>query len=88
MIIPDEHGHPTRRQLLKAAAAGLSGLAVAAPLYSSALAAGPGNNATKKIRYSDLLLHELRQKLDEKPLAYLPLGTLELMIKMFRDAGI
>jgi creatinine amidohydrolase len=41
------------------------------------LAAEAGTTVIHKIRYSDLLLHELRRKLDEKPLAYLPLGTLE-----------
>ena len=73
----DEHDCQTRRRMLQAGAAGLSGLAIAATFPSSALGAGSRQKATKKIRYSDLLLHELRQKLDEKPLAYLPLGTLE-----------
>ena len=73
----DEHDCQTRRRMLQAGAAGLSGLAIAATFPSSALGTGAGQKATKKIRYSDLLLHELRLKLDEKPLAYLPLGTLE-----------
>ena len=73
----DKHDCQTRRRMLQAGAAGLSGLAIAATFPSSTLAAGAGQEETKKIRYSDLLLHELRQKLDEKPLAYLPLGTLE-----------
>ena len=77
MMILDKHDHPTRRQMLKAGAAGVSGLGIAATWSSSTLGAGPGSEGTKKIRYSDLLPHELRQKLDEKPLAYLPLGTLE-----------
>jgi len=73
----EKHDHRTRRLMLKAGAAGLSGLAIAATFPTSALVAGAGQKETKKIRYSDLLVHELRQKLDEKPLAYLPLGTLE-----------
>ena len=73
----DKHDCQTRRRMLQAGAAGLSGLAIAATFPSLALDAGAGQKETKKIRYSDLLLHELRQKLDEKPLAYLPLGTLE-----------
>lgn len=77
MMVFDKHEHPTRRQVLAAAAAGVSGLAVAASLSSSAIGAGAGEKGAKKVRYSDLLPHELRQKLDEKPLAYLPLGTLE-----------
>ena len=73
----ERHDCQTRRQMLQAGGAGLSGLAIAATFPSSTLGAGAGQKETKKIRYSDLLLHELRQKLDEKPLAYLPLGTLE-----------
>jgi creatinine amidohydrolase len=73
----EKHDYRTRRQMLKAGAAGLSGLAIAATIPCSELGAGAGRKETRKIRYSDLLLHELRQKLDEKPLAYVPLGTLE-----------
>ena len=71
----EQHDYRTRRLMLKAGAAGLSGLALAATFPSSALVAGAGRRKPEKLRYSDLLLLELRQKLDEKPLAYLPLGT-------------
>lgn len=72
-----KHSNLTRRQMLKAGAAGLSGLAIASTWSSSMSGAEGDKTRTDKMRYSDLLLHELRQKLDEKPLAYLPLGTLE-----------
>lgn len=49
----DKHDYPTRRQMLKAGAAGLSGLAIAP---SSVLGAEAGKTETKKIRYSDLLM--------------------------------
>lgn len=52
----DKHDYPTRRQMLKAGAAGLSGLAIAPTLSSSVLGAETGKTETKKIRYSDLLM--------------------------------
>lgn len=67
MIILDEHGQPTRRQLLRAGAAGLSGLAIAAP-ESSPVRGAPAEEQEIKIRYSDLLPHELKKKLGENPL--------------------
>lgn len=73
----EKHDYRTRRQMLKAGAAGLSGLGIAATFSSSVLGVGAGEKETQKIRYSNLLLHELRRKLDEKPLACFPLGTLE-----------
>jgi creatinine amidohydrolase len=63
--------------MLKAGAAGVSGLAIATPWFSPACGAEAGEKRAKKIRYSELLPHELQQRLVEKPLAYLPLGTLE-----------
>lgn len=69
--------NPTRRQMLAAATAGASAVAVAAAGSLPLSRAADDEKKAGKVRYSDLLLHELRAKLEEKPLAYLPLGTLE-----------
>ncbi|MFC1528542.1 creatininase family protein [Candidatus Latescibacterota bacterium] len=67
----------TRRELLKTGLVGISGAAVGAS--SSVLAAEAQENSERmeKVRYSELLPHEFRKRLAEKPLAYLPMGTLE-----------
>lgn len=70
---------PSRRGLL---AAGLAGTATG--LLSdvrSAAAAAPesGESAAEavKVRFDELLPHEFRKRLAQRPIAYLPLGTLE-----------
>jgi creatinine amidohydrolase len=63
----------TRRSILKTGLAGISG----AVISSGARPDSAEAKTTDKVRYSDLLPHEFRSRLAEKPLAYLPLGTLE-----------
>ena len=58
----------TRRRFLQAGVAG----APAAVLGSSAASAG-----APKVHYAELLPHEFRKRLAERPIAYLPVGTLE-----------
>lgn len=61
--------HRSRRHAL---AAVLSGAAVAAgaPMTSA-------QTAREKVRYDELRPHEFRERLAKKPLAYIPMGTLE-----------
>ena len=63
----------TRRTALKTGLAGLSGAA----LGTSKPAMASDAVKSEKVRYSELLPHEFRTRLADKPLAYLPLGTLE-----------
>jgi creatinine amidohydrolase len=69
---------PSRRDLLAAGLAGVSAeLLASAP--SQAAASAPNEQATPaaKVRYDELLPHEFRARLAQRPIAYLPLGTLE-----------
>jgi len=66
----------TRRHVLGAGLAGIATAAVTAGSHAAAPGSGE-NGSTVKVRYSELLPHEFRKRLAEKPLAYLPLGTLE-----------
>ena len=63
--------HPSRRGFLMAG--------VSATILSSGRPAAAAENATTavKVRYDELLPHEFRKRLAERPIAYLPLGTLE-----------
>ena len=66
----------SRRNSLRAGALGTSGVALAAA------AAGADDNAANKkkadrVRFDELLPHEFRTRLAERPIAYLPLGTIE-----------
>jgi creatinine amidohydrolase len=73
-----ETDHPSRRNLLTIGLAGASaGLLSNVP--SSTAAAEPGGTAAPpvKVRFDELLPHEFRKRLAERPIAYLPLGTLE-----------
>ncbi|MFC1651062.1 creatininase family protein [Candidatus Latescibacterota bacterium] len=70
----------SRRTILK----GISGVPVAAAGFSAispeSIIASDNNSAgipNPKVRYSDLLPHEFRSRLTEKPVAYLPMGTIE-----------
>lgn len=57
---------PSRRRMIQT---GISGAALSAP---AAAAAEP-----EKVLYAELLPHEFRKRLAARPIAYLPLGTLE-----------
>jgi creatinine amidohydrolase len=57
----------SRRGFLQAGVAGASGVVLA----QAAPAAAP------KVRFAELRPHQFRQRLSERPIAYLPLGTLE-----------
>ena len=69
---------PSRCAFLQASTMSASGIATATSLSAAradtAPDAGPG---TVKVRYDQLLPHEFRQRLAERPIAYLPLGTIE-----------
>lgn len=59
---------------------GIGALSLAAVHPSSALSQDPspnGQSRNEKVRYAELLPHEFRKRLRERPIAYLPLGTLE-----------
>lgn len=71
--------HRSRRDVL---AAGLSGATAGLLSHlrpATAAASEPGETAgtTVKVRFDELLPHEFRRRLAERPIAYLPLGTLE-----------
>lgn len=58
--------------------AGTAGLLTSPPSTANAAAETPTNAAPAvKVRYSELLPHEFRKRLAERPIAYLPMGTLE-----------
>jgi len=61
----------TRRQFLLTSAAGASS-AVMGPGLAQA-----GQTRKTKVRFDELLPHEFRTRLAQRPIAYLPLGTLE-----------
>lgn len=69
-------GEPSRRDLL---AAGVAGVSVGLVPGAVTGAAEPSENAGSagKVRYEELRPHEFRKRLAERPIAYLPLGTLE-----------
>jgi len=68
-----ETNKTSRRGALKTAAAGIAGAAIGAGRPAEVNAA----DTVVKVRYDEMLPHEFRACLKEKPLAYLPLGTLE-----------
>ncbi len=74
-----EAEYPSRRDILVAGIAGASAGIV--PGVQSIAAAGPESKenaaTTVKVRFDELLPHEFRKRLAQKPIAYLPLGTLE-----------
>lgn len=68
----------SRRQFLKASAMGASGAAIAAAASAAKAGGTPDTVLDKaKVRFDELLPHEFRKRLAERPIAYLPLGTLE-----------
>jgi creatinine amidohydrolase len=60
-------GGSSRRGFLQS---GAGGAALAVPVAAAA-------GEQPKVRYAELLPHEFRKRLAERPIAYLPLGTLE-----------
>ncbi len=71
------HDNQTRRDVLKSGLAGISGVAIGAGSFAFSSGADENGDGKEKVRYSELLPHEFRKRLADKPLAYLPMGTLE-----------
>ncbi len=69
---------PSRREFLAAGLAGAAGEVLGSGPCADA-ASTPAETAVTalKVRYAELLPHEFRKRLAERPIAYLPLGTLE-----------
>jgi creatinine amidohydrolase len=65
-------GEPSRRSLL---AAGVASVSVGLTVGAAELKEKTGSAV--KVRYDELRPHEFRRRLAERPIAYLPLGTLE-----------
>jgi creatinine amidohydrolase len=71
----DRHQH-SRRSFLKAGAMGAAGAAIGTAAAGAADA--PGDEAKPaRVRFDELLPHEFRTRLAQRPIAYLPLGTIE-----------
>lgn len=71
-----ETDHPSRRDVLAAGLAGASaGIVPGVP--SNVTAAAENTVSAVQVRYDELLPHEFRKRLAARPIAYLPLGTLE-----------
>ena len=68
--------HPSRRDVLAAGLAGASA-GIVPGVQSTVTAAAENAASAVKVRYDELLPHEFRKRLAERPIAYLPLGTLE-----------
>lgn len=69
---------PTRRRFLAAGLAGTTAGLLSSCASAVEIAATPQPNPdAAKVRYAELLPHEFRARLSERPIAYLPLGTLE-----------
>jgi creatinine amidohydrolase len=69
--------NPTRRNALRTGLAGITGAAIQAGAAGIASGENKKDGNREKVRYSELLPSNFRKRLAEKPLAYLPLGTLE-----------
>ncbi|MHB9027618.1 MAG: creatininase family protein, partial [Candidatus Latescibacterota bacterium] len=65
----------TRRNALQVGLAGITGASLGA--VAPASGAERRSESGEKVRYAELLPHEFRKRLADKPLAYIPLGTLE-----------
>lgn len=68
---------PTRRDALRVGLAGITGAALQTGVAEVASGAEKKDGGGEKVRYAELMPSEFRKRLAEKPLAYLPLGTLE-----------
>ncbi len=71
-----ETERPSRRDFIAAGMVGASAGLVPG-VESAARAQEEKESMTIKVRYDELLPHEFRKRLAERPIAYLPLGTLE-----------
>jgi creatinine amidohydrolase len=72
-------GHQSRRNFLKSNLTGASAAALAGGTLAAQIDAPANVEAVSaaNVRFSELRPHEFRQRLAERPIAYLPLGTLE-----------
>ncbi len=70
---------PSRRDILAAGLAGVAAGSLPGISLTAATAAAQSEGTTmqEKVRYAELLPHEFRKRLAQRPIAYLPLGTLE-----------
>ena len=68
-------GLQRRRQFLRTGVLGACGVAVHGA--TSARADDESKDRTVRVRFDELLPHQFRQRLAERPIAYLPLGTIE-----------
>ena len=66
----------SRRGFLQTTALGASAVAIGASQGKTAENVGAGSR-TPRVRFDELLPHEFRTRLAERPIAYLPLGTIE-----------
>ena len=73
----DSEHNKSRRGALKTGLAGLSGMMVGAGTTGSAYGAASTGDDPPKVRYQEMTPGEFRERLAQKPLAYLPMGTLE-----------
>jgi len=71
-----EADHPSRRDFIAAGLAGASAGLVPG-VQSTAPGQGESERTIMKVRFDELLPHEFRKRLAQRPIAYLPLGTLE-----------
>jgi creatinine amidohydrolase len=69
--------HSSRRRFLAAGLSGVSAGLLAGGQSAAEAAVEPGTKQAAKVRYDELLPHEFRKRLAERPIAYLPVGTLE-----------
>lgn len=67
----------TRREFMGAGIVGVSAACLAANQTAAQAAEAEKKPPAAKVRYEELLPHEFRTRLAERPIAYLPLGTLE-----------
>lgn len=68
----------SRREFLRAGVMGASAAAVgAAACGSTAAGAAEAGTGQDEVRFAELLPHEFRRRLAHRPIAYLPLGTIE-----------
>ena len=68
---------PSRRTFLATGMLGVSAAALAADSQPEGAQGPTKQGGTPKVRHDELLPHEFRTRLAQRPIAYLPLGTLE-----------
>ncbi len=75
--MPDKQPR-SRRTFLKEGVVGASGAAIgAAASVANADDSAAAEDAVARVRFDELLPHEFRSRLAQRPIAYLPLGTIE-----------